>query len=70
VDAFTKIFDTVFVTTGGGPGYDTEVLPLLIWKTAFEQLTFGRAAALAVVAVAISALLGAGLLAVRRRSPT
>jgi multiple sugar transport system permease protein len=69
VDAFTKIFDTVFVTTGGGPGYDTQVLPLLIWKTAFEQLTFGRAAALSVVAVGISALLGAGLLAIRRRSP-
>lgn len=68
VDAFTKIFDTVVVTTGGGPGADTQVFPLLIWKTAFDQLHFGQAAALAVVAVFVSALLGIGLLALRRAS--
>lgn len=68
VDAFTKIFDTVFVTTGGGPGNDTQVFPLLIWKTAFEQLNYGQAAALAVVAVLASAVLGAGLLTLRGRA--
>jgi multiple sugar transport system permease protein len=68
VDAFTKIFDTVFVTTGGGPGNDTQVFPLLIWKTAFEQLNYGPAAALAMVAVLASAVLGAGLLALRGRT--
>src|SRR5699024_32872 len=45
VDAFTKVFDTVFVTTGGGPGDDTRVLPLLIWRTAFDHLDFGAASA-------------------------
>ena len=70
VDAFTKIFDIVFVTTGGGPGTDTQVFPLLIWRTAFDYLHFGQAAALAVVAVLISAVLGASLLAVRRTSST
>lgn len=69
VDAFTKIFDVVFVTTGGGPGTDTQVFPLLIWRTAFDYLNFGRASALAVVAVLVSAALGASLLAVRRLSP-
>jgi multiple sugar transport system permease protein len=69
VDAFTKIFDVVFVTTGGGPGNDTQVFPLLIWRTAFDYLNFGQASALAVVAVLISAALGASLLAVRRLSP-
>ncbi len=68
VDAFTKIFDTVFATTGGGPGYDTAVLPLLIWNVAFTQLNFGRAAALAVVAILISGILGALILVPRRRS--
>lgn len=65
VDAFTKIFDIVYMTTGGGPGNATEVFPLLIWKTAFSHLRFGQASALAVVAVLISALLG-GILLVRR----
>ncbi len=69
VDAFTKIFDIVFVTTGGGPGTETQVFPLLIWRTAFDYLSFGQASALAVVAVIISAALGASLLAVRRLSP-
>jgi multiple sugar transport system permease protein len=69
VDAFTKIFDIVFATTGGGPGNDTQVFPLLIWRTAFDYLNFGQASALAVVAVIISAALGATLLAVRRVSP-
>jgi multiple sugar transport system permease protein len=67
VDAFTKIFDTVVATTGGGPGYDTQVFPLLIWKVAFEQLNFGQAAALAVAAIAISLVFGGPLLIVRRR---
>jgi len=66
VDAFTKVFDTVFMTTGGGPGTETLVFPLLIWKTAFDYLNFGRASALAVIAVLISAFLGVGLLALRR----
>ncbi|NJD29589.1 MAG: sugar ABC transporter permease, partial [Chloroflexi bacterium] len=68
VDAFTKIFDTVVATTGGGPGYDTQVFPLLIWKVAFEQLNFGQAAALAVVALAISLVFGGPLLVRRRRA--
>lgn len=65
VDAFTKIFDTVYVTTGGGPNRATEVFPLLIWNTAFSYLHFGQAGALAVVAVLISVTLG-GVLLVRR----
>jgi len=69
VDAFTKIFDTVFVTTGGGPANDTQVFPLLIWRTAFDYLHFGQASALAVVAILISAALGAALLSIRRTAP-
>ncbi|WP_083663361.1 carbohydrate ABC transporter permease [Actinomyces mediterranea] len=62
VDAFTKVFDTVFVTTGGGPGTDTQVIPLLIWKTAFTNLDYGRAAALALVAMVVSFAFGSILL--------
>ena len=66
VDAFTKIFDIVYMTTGGGPGKATEVFPLLIWKIAFSHLHFGKSSALAVVAILISALLGATLMIKRR----
>jgi ABC-type sugar transport system permease subunit len=69
VDAFTKIFDTVFVTTGGGPANDTQVFPLLIWRTAFDYLNFGQASALAIIAIVVSAGLGAALLIVRTTSP-
>jgi multiple sugar transport system permease protein len=68
VDAFTKVFDTVFATTGGGPGDDTRVLPLLIWRTAFTHLDFGAASAQALMALAISIVFGAALLFTQRRN--
>ncbi len=66
VDAFTKVFDIVFGTTGGGPGNDTQVFPLLIWQTGFINLRFGEAASLAVLAIAVSGLLGWILVVFRR----
>ncbi len=68
VDAFTKVFDIVFMTTGGGPGNDTQVFPLLVWKTAFDHLQFGQASTLAVAAILISLLLSGILLLVRRKA--
>ncbi len=70
VDAFTKAFDIVFATTGGGPGDETMVFPLFIWRTAFSNLHFGEASALAVIAIIISGLCGAGLLFFVRSRPT
>lgn len=67
VDAFTKVFDTVFATTGGGPGDDTRVFPLLIWRTAFTHLDFGSASAQALTALGISLVFGAALLVSQRR---
>lgn len=68
VDAFTKVFDTVFATTGGGPGDDTRVLPLVIWRTAFTHLDFGSASAQALLALVISLGFGATLMIVQRRN--
>jgi len=62
IDAFTKIFDSVYVLTGGGPGRATEVLPLLIFKTALKFFRFGTASALSVVAILISLAFGIWLL--------
>ncbi len=44
-----KMFDLIFVMTGGGPGYATEVLSLAIYKKAFMQSSMGYGAAIAVV---------------------
>ena len=68
IDAFTKIFDLVYVLTAGGPGKATEVLPLLIYKTALKYFRFGTAAALSVVAILISSLFGFAMLRLRRSS--
>jgi multiple sugar transport system permease protein len=38
-----KVFEIVFVMTGGGPGYDTRVLSLYIYDTALRNLNMGQA---------------------------
>lgn len=68
VDAFTKAFDTILATTGGGPGQASMVFPLYVWRTAFVSLHFGEASALAVIAIVVSGIIGVSLLAVNRRS--
>lgn len=46
-------FDTIAVMTGGGPTGATEVLPVLIYNTAFSENSFGRASAAGVVLLGI-----------------
>jgi ABC-type sugar transport system permease subunit len=46
LDAF-RIFDLVYVLTGGGPADATEVLSTLTYKTLFSALQFGPGSALA-----------------------
>jgi multiple sugar transport system permease protein len=48
IDAF-KIFDSVFILTGGGPGRATETLNILAYKMTFEFWNIGEASALAVL---------------------
>lgn len=52
IQAF-KVFDTIFITTQGGPGRATNVLVYDIYKTAFTSYKFGYASAIAVVLFAI-----------------
>lgn len=42
-------FTTVYVLTQGGPGTATQVLPMLIYRTAFQYSEGGLAAAMAVI---------------------
>jgi raffinose/stachyose/melibiose transport system permease protein len=43
-----KVFDSVFVLTGGGPGWATSVLSILLYRMAFKNYEFGYASAVAV----------------------
>ncbi|MEO3843199.1 MULTISPECIES: carbohydrate ABC transporter permease [unclassified Streptomyces] len=44
-----KLFDQVFAMTGGGPGYATETLAVVMYKEAFVSGEFGYSAAIALV---------------------
>ncbi|MBV9282848.1 MAG: ABC transporter permease subunit, partial [Chloroflexi bacterium] len=53
-----QVFDLIFVTTGGGPGYATMLLPLEMYGRAFGQQA-GQGAAAACVQVALGLVLAA-----------
>jgi ABC-type sugar transport system permease subunit len=42
-------FDIVYVMTGGGPIASTEILPLLVYRTSFENFDFGTGSAVAIL---------------------
>ncbi|MDD9269622.1 ABC transporter permease subunit [Paenibacillus sp. GCM10023248] len=48
LDAF-RVFDLIYVLTGGGPANATESLSIYAYKTMFSELDFGAGSALAVI---------------------
>jgi len=44
-----QVFETPFILTGGGPGNYSNVLPLLMYNTAFAWMDYGYASAMAMV---------------------
>ncbi len=51
-----QLFPLVWLTTGGGPGRTTEVLPTMTYRYAFVDFEFSMASATAVTILVISAL--------------
>jgi multiple sugar transport system permease protein len=49
LDAF-RVFDSIYVLTGGGPANTTETLSIYAYKVLFQTLQFGYGSALAMVA--------------------
>ncbi len=49
-----QTFDSIYMTTQGGPGQATTNLPFLLYLVAFQGFDIGRASAIGVVAVAIT----------------
>ncbi|PTM59941.1 carbohydrate ABC transporter membrane protein 1 (CUT1 family) [Desmospora activa DSM 45169] len=48
LDAF-RVFDLIYVLTGGGPANATETISVYAYKTMFAQMNFGAGSALAVI---------------------
>ncbi len=62
-----RVFDAVFVLTGGGPGNTTETLSIYAYKTLFQTLQFGYGSAVATAIFLIVAALSSLYLLLLRR---
>jgi raffinose/stachyose/melibiose transport system permease protein len=60
IDAL-RVFDVIFVTTKGGPGTETVVPTLLIYKRAFVSGQVGSAAAIAAILTSLVLLVSVGI---------
>ncbi|MFC0272036.1 carbohydrate ABC transporter permease [Metabacillus herbersteinensis] len=58
LDAF-RVFDLVYVLTGGGPANSTETISILAYKVMFSQTNFGEGSALAVIVFICVAIISA-----------
>ena len=66
--AALRIFDLVFVTTRGGPGNETMVVSLWLYRNAFQINRSGYAATIAVVLTAIILIVSYAIISLRQRS--
>ena len=62
-----KEFDLLYMMTGGGPVTATETLPLLVYKQAFPLMQMGKAAATAMLMMAVMSLFMLVYFRTRRR---
>jgi raffinose/stachyose/melibiose transport system permease protein len=63
------VFDVVFIMTGGGPGYASDVLAIYTYKKAFTQNEVGYGAALSMVITVLSLVTALVFVRLRERSP-
>ncbi|HEY1369230.1 MAG TPA: sugar ABC transporter permease [Gaiellaceae bacterium] len=62
-----KLFDQVWVLTGGGPGYATETLSTLIYRSAFQFGEFAYSTSLALLLAIFVAVVSSGQYRILRR---
>ena len=62
-----KLFDQVWVMTGGGPGNATETLSTLLYKNAFQFNEYGYSVAIAIVLTVFVAVISSGQYGLLRR---
>lgn len=51
-----RYFDLIWIMTGGGPNYASEVLATYLFRTAFRSLRFGYSSTISVLLLAVGAL--------------
>ena len=68
LDAF-RVFDLVYVLTGGGPGTSTEPIALYTFNALLQNLQFGYGSALSVIVFLVTFALAMVLRPVARRGP-
>lgn len=61
-----KVFDLIFVMTGGGPVNATEVLPIYVYDVVFEFFRFGRGAAAAILVLVLPIIMSLAYLRLLR----
>lgn len=69
IDAF-RVFDTIYVLTGGGPGNTTETVSIYAYKVLFQTLQFGYGSTLAVMVFFIVGLITLGYVRALRTGAT
>ena len=69
LDAF-RVFDLVYVLTGGGPGTSTEPIALYTFNALFQNLRSGYASALSVIVFAVTFAIAVVYIRVLDREPT
>jgi multiple sugar transport system permease protein len=62
-----KVFDVIYVLTGGGPGNATTVLGWQIYTKTFHQLDFGNGSALAIILGVLTLLVAVGYFSLLNR---
>jgi multiple sugar transport system permease protein len=67
IDAFTKLFDVVYVLTGGGPAYATEVLPTYAYRVGLSFFRLGSGAAITMITLMVAAIMIAAISMFSRR---
>jgi multiple sugar transport system permease protein len=66
LDAF-RVFDAIYVLTGGGPANTTETLSIYAYRVLFQTLQFGYGSALAVTVFFFTGLISVGYISLLTR---
>ncbi len=53
-----RFIDSLLVLTGGGPGNATKILPVYLFEVSFKFFKLGRGAAIALILLIVTIILG------------
>jgi multiple sugar transport system permease protein len=65
-----RFIDSILVLTGGGPGNSTKILPVYLFEVSFKFFKLGRGAAIALILLVVTIILGMLLVRIFDRQQT